>query len=61
MDGKLRITMEGYISDIINHYGITKSAKSPATAELLLIDPNSQPLDYEYAKAFHSSVAKLLF
>jgi hypothetical protein len=58
--GKVKITMEKYITDMMKTYGITGTAKTPASADLFDV-PESLLLDAESAEEFHSRVAKILF
>ena len=53
--GKLRTTMDGYINDAINRYGVTKSAKTSITADLFINDPNSPTSTQWYSTLVLSS------
>ena len=58
--GRVKITMEGYIHDLLCHYQVTKHATTPATAYLYAIR-DSKPLQECERQEFHSAVAKLLY
>jgi hypothetical protein len=57
---KVKITMEGYVADVLEEYEVTGTAMTPASNELFNIRP-SNPLSAEKAIVFHSRVAKLLY
>ena len=59
--GKTKISMDGYIEDIITSYQVTKSASTPANSKLFEIFESSPLLDEDKAMEFHSRVAKLLY
>ena len=58
---QVKITMKGYIDDLINLYDIQGFATSPADDSLFQIDPESPPLGSEQLAEFHSRVAKVLY
>jgi hypothetical protein len=58
--GKVMITMKKYIDDLIEAYGITKTAKSPAGNDILNVSEGTL-LDKEGQEVFHSAIAKLLY
>jgi hypothetical protein len=60
-DGFVEINMKGYIYEAIKHYGVTGTAKSPATNELFLLDEESPLLDTKGKEEFHSKVAKIMY
>ena len=62
-DGTATIHMPSYISEAIEESGldVSKSATSPCSNTLLVIDPTSPELPVPKAKIFHSVVAKLLY
>lgn len=59
--GKAKVTMEGYINDMLREYEVTGGAKTPATTKLHDIDESSEKLSKEDADKFHSRAAKLLY
>ena len=59
-NGTVKISMKKYIEDLIEAYGITKTAKSPAGSDLLNISEGTL-LDKEGQDVFHSAIAKLLY
>jgi len=58
---KVKVTMNGYVEEMLKDYGVTGSAKTPATGKLFDIDLNLPKLDKAEATIFHSRVAKLLY
>ena len=59
--GKVLLTQEGYTSDLLQHYQIKSSVKTPAGDDLFTIDSDSPLLDKLRAEDFHSLSAKLLY
>jgi hypothetical protein len=59
-EGKVKITMDGYIQELLKTYAITDTAATPATQHLFNIR-DSPKLDTEKSEEFHSIVAKLLY
>jgi hypothetical protein len=59
--GKVKITMDGYIYDLLELYDVRKYAATPALSTLFDIDAGSVRLDGEASAEFHSRVAKLLY
>jgi hypothetical protein len=60
-DGKVRITMEGYIYDILESYDVRDFVVTPAQADLFDIHPESERLSSASSDEFHSRVARLLY
>lgn len=60
-EGEVRVTMEGYIKDMLKEYEVTGKAASPALDNLFKIDNKSKRLSYDQQEMFHSRVAKLLY
>jgi hypothetical protein len=58
--GEVKVTMEGYVDEVIKISGVTGSACTPAT-EYLFDVRNSSPLDTDRKAEFHSLVAKVLY
>jgi hypothetical protein len=56
----VKITMDGYVNDLLNEYEVTRTAATPA-AEYLFTVRDSPKLEPKKAKIFHSIVAKLLY
>ena len=59
--GKVSITMEGYINDIIELYEIKGSAATPALDHLFDVRDNAVKLSPADRKVFHSRVMKLMY
>ena len=59
--GKVRVSMEGYIRDIVLLTGVTGKAATPAGIDLFMVDPASPKLDEQDREKFHSIVAKVLY
>ena len=58
---KVLLTQEGYTGDLILHYEIKSSVKTPAGDDLFTIDVGSPLLSSEGAEEFHTLSAKLLY
>jgi hypothetical protein len=61
VQGKVKVTMGGYIQDMLTLYEVAGCRATPAKADLFNIDVNSPTLSYELNESFHSRVAKLLY
>jgi hypothetical protein len=59
--GKVKVTMSGYIRDMLSLYEVVGTRATPAKADLFDIDVNSPLLSFELKESFHSRVAKLLY
>ena len=59
--GKVRITMEGYVQDLLTLYEVDHYAATPALSNLFTVKPDSPKLDQAASDEFHSRVAKLLY
>jgi histone deacetylase 1/2 len=59
--GKVRVSMHGYIADLLFAYDVNETAVTPATAELFVIDMTSGRLSVERSEQFHGRVMKLLY
>ena len=59
--GKVAISMDGYVHEILTARNCTSIAKSPATEDLFSIDPSSPRLSKELSDKFHTDVARLLY
>ena len=57
----VKITMSGYIDDLLAEYEVEGCASTPATDKLFVIDPDASCLDAVRAEQYHSRVAKLLY
>jgi hypothetical protein len=60
-EGECRMSMVGYVRDLVKCVGIAGQAASPATSDLFVVRPDAQPLDAARKKQLHTGVAKLLF
>lgn len=58
---KVRVTMSGYVDDMLREVGVRGTATSPATELLFVVDEESPMLDPERLAEFHSRVAKVLY
>jgi hypothetical protein len=59
--GQVKITMEKYLSEIVNEANIDSSADTPAADNLFDISPDSPPLPEAERENFHRVVAQLLY
>ena len=59
--GKIKVSMEGYISTLLSDFEVEGGAESPASNKLFTIDPKSPRLDSEKAQRYHTFSAKLLY
>ena len=61
--GKVKISMSGYVDEILDYVKIrpNEKASTPATSKLFEIDDNSPLLNEMDKNGFHSMVAKLLY
>jgi hypothetical protein len=59
--GKVKITMEGYIRDMLKLYDVTGIAATPATENLFVIRDHMPLLSAAKQVEFHSRVAKVLY
>ena len=55
------VNQEGYISELVASEDLKRPVKTPATADLFEVDPDSPRLDKHGSENFHSVTAKLLF
>jgi hypothetical protein len=60
-EGKVKVTMEGYVSDLLRTYEVTGRAASPALDNLFIVREKSEKLSEEQKVTFHSAVAKCLY
>lgn len=58
--GSVKVTMEGYIRDLLKEASVSGTVTTPATNNLFNIR-NISPLDAKSAARFHTLVAKLLY
>lgn len=64
MTGRVSVTMNGYINDVLDFTGVSGTATSPATSSLFFVThaaDESQPLRSDDKEDFHTIVAKLLY
>ena len=60
-DGDCKITMDGYVDEVLRFLGVTGTAASPASATLFDVRDTSPPLKETDRQLFHTGVAKLLY
>jgi hypothetical protein len=63
-DGKVKITMPGYVNDVLDKLGVRDTVTTPATNKLFDIEQDetlAPLLSAKDAKEFHTVVAKLLY
>jgi hypothetical protein len=58
---KCKVTMEGYVNDLLETCKVSGIAATPALSNLFLIDKNKEFLNFDLKKWFHSTVAKVLY
>jgi hypothetical protein len=58
---KVKVTMRGYMDDIVEEYEIQGHASSPASDDLFTLDPRSPTLPPAELAVFHSATAKMLY
>lgn len=59
--GRVKISMPGYINDVIEYSEVTGLSRTPAGENLFDVDPISPLLDVDNANRFHTLVAKLMY
>ena len=59
--GKVRITQDGYVSELVASEDIKSAVKTPASEDLFVIDETSPELNKDAKEHFHSLTAKLLY
>ena len=59
--GKVKITMEGYVNDLLNLYPASGSAATPANNDLFKISTESEQLSVEKSSEYRTIVAKFLY
>jgi hypothetical protein len=60
-DGKCKVTMDGYIADLLQSSGITGTISSPASDNLFTVRSDAPKLNKEGINDYHSLTAKLLY
>ena len=62
-DGRVRLTMKGYLEEAIQAFGenVSAGAATPANRNLFTVDKNLPLLETKQAEIFHHIVAKLLY
>jgi hypothetical protein len=58
---KVRVTQEGYVSELVASEDLKTPVKTPASPDLFEVDADSPRLDKHRSEDFHSLTAKLLF
>ena len=61
VEGKVKVTQDGYVSELVASEDIKSAVKTPASEDLFVIDPDSAELNKEAKEHFHSLTAKLLY
>ena len=59
--GRVTVSQEGYVSDLIKAYEVEGKATTPATSNLFAIREDATKLTKEETELFHSKTAKLLY
>jgi Reverse transcriptase (RNA-dependent DNA polymerase) len=59
--GEVKLSMKGYVSDIITKYNVKSKCHTPATDNLFVSDPKSPLLSWEKKEAYHSCVMTLYY
>jgi hypothetical protein len=59
--GRVKVSMEGYVETLLNDYGVTGIAESPATNKLFSVDDKSPKLADDQSEKFHTFACKLLY
>ena len=59
--GDCKITMDGYVDDLLRLYSVEGVAASPVTVSLFETPTSSEPLKPKQRQDLHSAVAKLLY
>jgi hypothetical protein len=58
---EVKITMAGYVTDLLSLRPIKRGAVGPALENLFVVNPDAQKLDKAKAEAFHSTVMKMQY
>ena len=61
IDGRVSVSMSGYITDILSSLKVIGTRATPAKADLFDIDEASTPLSEDAMDSFRSRVAKILY
>jgi len=61
VEDECKVTMEGYIADLLEKFGVTGTRATPATEHLFDATEGLEILGVETAEDFHSRVATLLY
>jgi histone deacetylase 1/2 len=59
--GKVKVTMDGYVTDLLDHFEVRGKAKTPAIADLFTVNEEATKLNQKDKESFHSKTAKLLY
>jgi hypothetical protein len=59
--GKVRITMNKYVDDMMDHYEVNGKASTPALENLFQVREDQPLLEESLQEIFHSRVAKILY
>jgi hypothetical protein len=61
IEGRVRVTQEGYVTELVASEDLKRAVKTPATSDLFEVDVDSPRLSKSDSEDFHSNTAKLLF
>ena len=61
VEGRVSISMKGYVYDLLDELDINGSAKTPATSDLFSVREDCPKLPQDRREQFHSNVAKVLY
>jgi hypothetical protein len=59
--GDCRVTMKGYVEELLRQHDVQGSAATPATGALFEVSADAPALDASAARNFHSAVAQLQY
>jgi hypothetical protein len=59
--GEARVTMKGFVDEMLKSSGVTGGARTPATEGLFEVRANATACTEQRRKDFHSTVAKMLY
>jgi hypothetical protein len=59
--GETRVTMKGFVDDMLKSSGVTGGARAPATEGLFEVRANATVCIEQRRKDFHSTVANMLY
>jgi hypothetical protein len=59
--GETRVTITGFVEDMLRLSGVTGGARTPATEGLFVVRATATACTEQRRKDFHSTVAKMLY